>query len=630
MSERQDMEDKGFSAKSSADRRKRFIALIVLIAASFSVYAVYLFSLQIVNGLEYQSRATQVARRVVSIPAARGEIYDRNYDVPLVLNIPSFAVDVIPAEVPRTELPILFTRLAEILEISEESIHDKIRPEHYHLYQPMEVLSGVSFGTITRIAERIEEFPGVTWRDKPIRSYLETGSLSHVLGYVGNITSEDLQVLYNQGYERNALLGRMGIEKQYDQVLRGKDGVSFKTVDVKGRSVSQESAEDIPPETGKNLVLTIDRHIQTLCEKALGERIGSVVVLKPSTGEVLALVSYPYYDPNIFNTRGEYETYKELSLDSRFPFLNRAIQASYPPASSFKLIMTTAVLEDEVFNPEKKINCEGQIRYGDRTFSCHVKHGHGPLNLGEALAQSCNVFFYTMGTEYLGVERIVDFSRRFGLGQITGLDLPGEKKGLVPSPQWKEEVYNTHWLGGDTVNISIGQGYLSVTPLQMANAVAMIVNEGVNYRPFLVKEVRDPVTGEVLKETEPTVLHTSSIRESTFQKVKEYMRGVITEGTARYVILTDAVEVAGKTGTGEAGFEESWNSWFVAYAPYDSNDPDEQIVVVVQVEPVNQWEWWAPKAADMIFHGIFTGQTYEEVTEELKNVWYLRELRERE
>jgi len=624
------MDERGFFSKDSASKKKRLYALIVVIIASFTVYAVYLFGLQIVNGVEYQNRARQVARRIVTIPAQRGEIYDRHYDVPLVMNIPSFAVDVIPAEVPEGEMPVLIEKLAEVLSISTESIRQKIQPQYYHLYQPIEILSGVSFDTITVIAERIEEYPGVTWRNKPIRSYLESGSIAHVIGYVGNITSEDLQVLYNKGYDRNAVIGRAGIEKEYDLTLRGEDGVSYRTVDVKGKSIASEVSEEVPPETGKNLVLTIDRHIQTLCEKALGERIGSVVVLKPATGEVLALVSYPWYDPNIFNERTESDEYRELSLDPRFPFLNRAIQSTYPPASTFKIIMTTAVLEEEVFDPEDTVTCEGKMKLGDRVFHCHVKSGHGALNLAEGLAQSCNVFFYTMGIEYLGVEKIVDFSRRYGLGQLTGIDLPGETRGLVPSPQWKEEVYNSPWLGGDTMNMSIGQGYLSVTPLQMANAVAMIVNEGVNYRPYIVKEIRDSTTGEVIEKTEPTVLHRSSIRKETFQKLKDYMRGVITEGTARYVISTDAVKVAGKTGTGEAGYEESWNSWFVAFAPYDAEDPDDQIVVVVQIEPVNKWEWWAPKAADMIFQGIFAGQTYEEVTEEFKNVWYLRALREEE
>lgn len=624
------MDEKGFSAKDSAAKKKRLIALLLIIVGSFTVYALYLFSLQIVNGPEYQARAQQVARRITTIPAQRGEIYDRNYDVPLVMNIPSFAVDVIPAEVPEDGMSELVGKLSEVLSISEASVKDKLRPEYRHLYQPMEILSGVSLQTIIKIAERIEEYPGVTWRNKPIRSYLESGSISHVLGYVGNITREDLQVLYNRGYDRNAVIGQAGIEKQYDMTLRGKDGVSYRMVDVRGRSVGSGGGEEVPPETGKNLVLTIDRHIQTLCEKALGERIGSVVVLKPASGEILALVSYPWYDPNIFNSRGESQEYRELSLDPRFPFLNRAIQSTYPPASTFKIIMTTAVLEEEAFDPEKTVTCEGKMRLGDRVFHCHVKSGHGPLNLAEGLAQSCNVFFYTMGVEYLGIEKIVDFASRFGLGRLTGIDLPGETRGLVPSPQWKEDVYNTPWVGGDTMNISIGQGYLSVTPLQMANAVAMIVNEGVNYRPHIVKEIRDPITGEILEKVEPTVLNTSSIRQETFQKVKDYMRGVITEGTARYVILTDAVEVAGKTGTGEAGFEENWNSWFVAFAPYGAENPEDQIVLVVQVEPVNDWEWWAPKAADLIFQGIFANQTYEEVVEEFKNVWYLRELREEE
>lgn len=600
----------------------RILVLVVLFIASMLIYAGYLFSLQIVKGTEYKKRAKQVAQRIHPIPAQRGEIYDRNNDVPLVMNIDSFAVDIVPGELNEEELERITNSLAPILEISSEEIQKNIPPEYLNVHQPVEIKSGVSFQTISYIAEHIDDFPGVTWHKKSIRSYTETGSISHVLGYVGDITREELQVLFNEGYDMNSVLGKSGIEKKYDEIMRGKPGKRFRTVDVAGRSIEKKE-EEIPPLLGKNIVITIDRHVQKLCERALGERIGSIVVLKPSNGEVLALVSYPWYDPNLFYTEEGRKRYRELSLNPDFPFLNRTIQSSYSPASMFKIIMTTAAIEEEAIPIDTKIVCDGKIQYGDRVFHCHKKTGHGPLDIFNGLAQSCNVFFWTLGTEYLGVNTIVDFTKRFGLGEVTGIDLPGEVAGLVPTPKWKEKVYHANWLGGDTMNLSIGQGYLSVTPIQIANMVAMIVNDGVVYKPHLLKEIRDPISGELLKANKPEVLQKSSIRPSTFQSVRKAMRGVITDGTANIVISTKAVEIAGKTGTGQAGFEDRWNSWFAAYGPYDAENPDDQIVVVVMVEAANEWEWWAPKAANIIFQGYFAGETYQEAMESL-NVWYLQ------
>jgi penicillin-binding protein 2 len=418
------------------------------------------------------------------------------------------------------------------------------------------------------------------------------------------------------------VLGKSGVEKQYDLLLRGKDGTRFRMVDVREKYLKGKPEEDIPPQPGRNLVLTIDRRIQLLCEKALGERIGSVVVLKPSTGEVLAMVSYPYYDANLFFTEKGSQEFVRLSLDPTFPFINRAIQSSYPPASTFKVIMSTALVEEEVFPITRTVTCTGEIFYGDRIFHCHSKVGHGPMDLLSGLAESCDVYYYTIGDE-LGVERIVYYCREFGLGQLSGIDLPGETFGFLPTPEWKQRTQAMIWLGGDTLNMSIGQGYLLVTPIQMANMIAMVVNEGKVYRPHVLKEVRDPHSGDLIQRTEPEVLLVSPIRKGSFQIVQKAMRGVITEGTAEVVLTTEAVEVAGKTGTGQAGFEDRWHSWFAAYAPYQTDDPDERVVVAVMVEAENEWEWWAPKAANVIFQGIFAGQTYEEAVETIRPWWYI-------
>jgi len=228
------------------------------------------------------------------------------------------------------------------------------------------------------------------------------------------------------------------------------------------------------------------------------------------------------------------------------------------------------------------------------------------------MAQSCDVYYWTVGRDNLGVENIVNYARDYGFGDLTGIDLPGEISGFIPTPQWKDRRLHERWQGGDTMNMSIGQGYTLVTPLQMANMVAMVVNDGLIYTPHILKEVRDPLTGAMEQNITPRVLHKSSVDPKNFELVRRDMRGVISEGTAQYPLDIKTVEIAGKTGTGEVGLPNQWHSWFASFAPYETNNPDERIVVSVIVEAVNEWEWWAPYCSAIIYQGIFANQTYEE------------------
>ncbi len=615
------MNDSPYSANTVRNTyRGRLILLVSLFSLVVLLYIGYIFRLQIIQGGEYRSRARQVSRRIMPLNAQRGEIFDRQYDSPIVVNMDSFAVDIIPAELSKESLRKSAENLAPLLSLSTEEIIAKVPDDFASFHQPVELQDGVDYRSISYIAEHIEDYPGITWHSKPIRQYLNIGSLSHVVGYVGNITSEELQVLYNEGYELNSVVGKSGIEKRYDDVLRGVNGKRYYTVDVHGRMMEGETIEEVQPINGSSLVLTIDMEIQTLAEKALGERMGSAVVMKPASGEILAMVSYPWYDPNIFHTADAKEKFRELSLDTNNPVLNRAIQSSYAPASTFKVVMSTAALAEEAISPDRKIYCDGSLRVGNRVFKCHVPEGHGYVDLPHALAESCDVYYYTLGLNYLGVETISRYARAFGFGEYTGIDLPGEIGGLVPNPDWKEDALNSPWVGGDTVNMSIGQGFLSVTPIQMANMVAMTINGGTVYKPHVLKELRDPVTGAVTKTIEPEVLRSSTVRDDVFEVVQDYMRGVVEHGTAEVVITTEAVEVAGKTGTGEVGYEDRWDAWFAAGGPYGAA-PEDQIVVVTMVEASNEWEWWAVRAANIIFQGIFADETYDEALESLNWGW---------
>jgi penicillin-binding protein 2 len=595
----------------------RIAILRVLFILIFVIYTARLFSMQILSGDVYRSLAQNIARRTSVIPAQRGEIYDRNYGQPLVLNTDSFAVSVTPAEVPRAEMGDLIARLAAILKVPQDQIERKLPPSIYYLYQPVEIAVNVAFATIAALAEQVDTLPGVSWQSKPMRNYAETGSLSHIIGYVGDITRDELTMLYNKGYKQGDVIGKNGIERQYDELLRGREGHETRTVDVRGRRVSGDNTRTAPS-MGKNLVLTIDRKIQTLAEKALGRRIGAVVVTRPSTGEILAMVSYPWYDPNIFNHSDLGSEYQALVDDPNKPLINRAIQSSYPPASTFKIIMTTGILAENVFPPDQAIDCLGELTYGDRPWRCHIRRpGHGRLNLHQAMAQSCDIYYWNVGRDYLGVENIVNYARDYGYGETTGIDIPGEISGFIPTPQWKDRRLHERWQGGDTMNMSIGQGYTLVTPLQMNNMVSMAANGGVIYKPHLLKEVRDPQTGAVEQSIQPEVLHQSDIPLSIFEDVRKDMRGVISEGTAQFPLNIKTVEIAGKTGTAEVGLQDKWHSWFTSYAPYQTDNPDERVAVTVIVEAVNAWEWWAVYCSAIIYQGIFAGQTYEEAARTL-------------
>lgn len=602
--------------RGSISSRARNLSILSLIL--FVAYSGYLLYMQTIRGGEYRKKATRISQQSDIIPSQRGEIYDRTYSIPFVLNTDSFAVDIVPAELPDEKREAVFSSLASLLDMPVEDIRKKITPSNYHLYQSIEILGSVPYSTVTALAERIDEFPGVSWHSKPMRNYVETGSLSHVIGYVGDITKDELKLMYNQGYKSGDVIGKTGIEKQYDMALRGHDGREFRTVDVKGRGIASEQDIVDPPTMGSSIVLTIDDTIQRLAEKALGPRMGSVIVMKPATGEILAMVSYPWYDPNLFTGANAGNEYAKLLVDKNNPLLNRAVQSSYPPASTFKAIMTAGIIEEKAFPTDSKILCPGEISYGDRVFDCWIKKpGHGRLDLKGGLENSCDVYFWTVGRDYLGIERIVSYAKDFGFGKAAGIDLPGEQEGFVPTPQWKERRYHEKWLGGDTMNMAIGQGDLLVTPLQMADMMAMIVNDGVVYQPHVLKEIRDPSSGAVVKSPLPQEILHSRISKATFAEVRDDLRGVITEGTAKFPVNTKAVQVAGKTGTAEVGLKDHWHSWFVAFGPYDDPDPKDKVIVVVMVEASNPWEWWAPYATNIIFQGMFASQSYDQAVDTL-------------
>ena len=536
------------------DRRLKFFSVFV-----FSILVIYLFrlfSMQIVQGAQFRKQSQTISQRSERIPAQRGEIFDRNANIPMVLNTNTFAVSVTPGKIPKKSFSTVIARLANILHLPVAEIEKKL-PVKRTSFQSIEIRSNLPYEVITTLAENIDELPGVSWHSKPRRNYVETGSFSHILGYVGDITKEELKTFYNKGYTANTSIGKAGIEKYYDEWLRGEDGSEYRTVDARGRLIENNTAL-IPPKMGNNLILTIDRKIQKLAEDALGERIGAAVVLKPATGEVLALVSYPSFDSNLFLNDNGNEMYAQVLHDPRNPLLNRAVNASYPPASTFKIAMSTAILSEKAFPPEKKIQCSGKVEYGNHLFRCHQRYGHGYLDLRNALAQSCDIYYWTVCRDNLGIDKMVDYVRDFGFGKSAELDLPGQAIGQVPNPVWKERQFHEKWLGGDTMNMAIGQGFMLASPLQVANMVAMVVNGGVIYKPHLLKEVRTPGTNELIYEQKPEILRQSDIPPEVFAQVRADMRYTITDGTAQYPMHNKIVQLAGKTGTAEVDGIHGW------------------------------------------------------------------------
>lgn len=595
----------------------KVLILLIITSFAFIIYVFRLFSMQITNGEEYKTQSRTISSQISTLPASRGEIYDRNADMPLVINNDSFAVDVTPGEIPSGKYDTVMLKLAAYLGISKKQIDDKIPKNVRRSYSTIQIKTNVPFNIISNIAENKSDLPGVSWVSKPVRNYAYTTlSLSHIIGYVGDIDKDEMTVLYNKGYTKTSVVGKTGIEKQYDELLQGKPGRELVTVDVHGRIISDAPIVE-PPEMGKKLVLTIDSTVQKLVEDSLGQRVGAAVVLKPATGEVLAMVSYPNYDSNLFTSDDAANLYSKLLNDTSKPLINRAVQISYPPASTFKIVMSAAMLQEKAFPSSKKIECTGRMLYGGRTFHCHVHTGHGYLDLKNAMAQSCDVYYWTIGRDYLGIEKIASYAKEFGFGQSSQIDLPSQVTGLVPTAEWKQKKYHEKWVGGDTMSCSIGQGYMEATPLQLANMIAMVSNEGVVYKPHLLKEVRDPVTDEIISEVKPSVLTESTIDNAVWKEIQEALRYTVTDGTPQYPMNNKIVQIACKTGTAEVdGYKDSWHSWLVAYAPYDA-PPEDRICVATIVEACNTWEWWAPYCTNIIIQGYFANQTFDEAVKEL-------------
>ncbi|MBN2041413.1 MAG: penicillin-binding protein 2 [Spirochaetes bacterium] len=568
--------------------RFRMFSFLAIVFILFLVLIVQLINMQLVQGEEYMLKSKLNMESNIPIPAPRGEIYDRNFqpggeNTVIVSNRPSFNLSTIPARFEsKSELRKTIKKLSVLLQISYDETMQFIN-EH-NPWERVVIKEDVAFSLIVKIASHKNLFPNIDWEDEPVRVYNMGNNFFHTVGYVGSISKDEYEKYRGRGYKYYQKIGKAGIESEYDVVLRGTDGFIRRIVDVRNRVEGEEIG--LNPIAGNNLVLTIDSDVQAAASDAMEGLKGAVIVLKPFNGEILAMVSKPDIDPNLVISRANNKLIRELYNDKDKPFLNRAIQARYPPASTFKLVIAISALEEEKWNPNLTYYCTGKYTlkgYVDKDFYCY-KH-HGLLDMYGAIAESCSTYFYQLGYK-IGPTIILKYAEYMALGEKTNIDIPGEITGFIPSKKYKMKTFNQPWYDGDTINLSIGQGFISVTALGLADFVSGIVNDGVVYRPHLVREIRSPDNAQVIKRIVPEKIREIPLSQVTLNTLKTGMRLSVKQGTSRRLSYLK-IPVAGKTGTAQTRSvrkdDKTQHAWFVSYAPYNSN-PENAVVIVVLVE----------------------------------------------
>jgi penicillin-binding protein 2 len=586
----------------------------------FLIIIVVLFSLQIVKGPQYALKAKTNREQYSILSANRGIVIDRTTKNVLAFNRRSFAVTVVPQNLPKDEAErdAILQRLGILLQMEKEEIQSILKQRNYSQYGSYVIKTDVPFKDVVFLAEHNRDFPGVYWKSKPLRVYPHRDMLAHVIGYVGMISQNEYVELSDKGYNIESVIGKSGVEKVYDLELKGRDGYIRRIVDATNQVTAEVIDPGAEPLPGSNVILTIDSELQQLAEQAMGENMGALIVSKPHTGEILALVSYPRFDPNIFVSVRDKETFKNLTLDQRKPFLNRAIQAQYPAGSIFKLVVSLAILDTETIPVDREFACGGGYQLGNRFFSCWMNHGSG-IDLHKAIVFSCDSYFY-QASLILGPDTIAEYARELGLGQKQGIDLIGELEGIIPDIQWKRDVEKDVWYDGDTLNLSIGQGFLLVTPLQLNALTSIIANRGLLMKPHIVKEIRTAKKNDIVYRHTPEPLVNSAIDPSHFEFIVKAMRGVVTEGTAKWGGAILSTEAAGKTSTSEVQGMNT-HSWYTAFAPYNGANPDEVIAVTAIIEYGGAGSTTAAPIVSEVIEAYFSGADLDTAR---RNIWKKR------
>ncbi|PIT95344.1 penicillin-binding protein 2 [Candidatus Falkowbacteria bacterium CG10_big_fil_rev_8_21_14_0_10_39_9] len=598
----------------------KYITGFLLLA--LTIILVRVFWLQIIKGEYYYSMAEGNRLKVVSIEPKRGIIYDSK-DRPLVTNEANFILYLVPNDLPHNELErdnvlrrissILYkgtikskSQVGQIELISDSpSFYDlkskieKIKINSLEAYQPLFIVDNLEYQIAMDLYLEADKIPGVFISNKIRRNYvtaatstanvkpLGVSSLAHILGYTGKINEKELAKEDND-YSLIDYLGKTGIEYSYETRLKGKKGNKNIEVDALGKE--KKIVSQTAPEDGQNLVLGIDYDLQKKVEDILRTNLGklglkkaSVVIIDPRNGEILSLVGWPTYNNNVFARGVKASEYSAFLTDPSRPLFNRAISGEFPIGSTFKPIMSLAALQEKIITENTTFMSTGGLQVGQWSFPDWKAGGHGLTNVKKALAESVNTFFYYIGGGFgdfkgLGIERIVKYAALFGLDKVTGIDLPNESSGFLPSAKWKEDTKNEVWYIGDTYHASIGQGDITATPLQVANFTAAIANGGTLYEPHVVKKILDH-NNNLIEEVKPKVIRANFIDPANIKTVQAGMRQTITDGSGRN-LNSLSVAVAGKTGTAQWSSTRSPQAWFIGYAPY--NNPELAITVLVE------------------------------------------------
>lgn len=563
----------------------RILVLSFCVGAVFLLLILRLWHLQILNQEDYRSMSENNRLRFVPVAASRGAILDRNGKV-LVSNRPSFSLAVIPQEVKDKEA--LLTELSSLLsldraEMSARWEKSKGRAKYY----PVVLASNITRDQVEIVEENRLMLPGVEVEMKPVREYSSGTLAAHLLGYIGEISENELNAREFEEYNPGDYIGKVGIERALDNELHGGDGGRQLEVDARGRVL--RTISETFPTVGNSVVLTIDGALQKQAELSFGEQAGAAVVLDVNNGEVLAFVSNPTYDPALFSGKLPADKWQEYLEDKRHPIENKALSGQYPPGSTFKIITALAGLQNDKINDSSSITCTGSYDLGTSTFKCWNKRGHGDTSLKKSLRESCDVYYYHLG-EKLGVDKIASVAKAFKLGEPMRIGLHNEKGGLIPTAEWKQKRFGKRWYHGETLPVAIGQGYVLMTPIQMASMMATVANDGTVFRPHLVKRIVD-ADGKQLKEIKPEIIGTTPFSKESYRLVKQGLFAVVNEpgGTGGAARLYD-VKVAGKTGTSQVvkmrdskrgiPYQFRDHALFVAFAPFDK--PEIAVAVVVE------------------------------------------------
>ncbi len=571
----------GFQSTGLADIQGRLLLVRVVVLIIVGLLVVRLWQLQVRDGVYYRNLSHDNRTRSVALHPVRGFIYDRN-GILLANSVPSFNLYVELGDVPDREA--LIGKLVTLLSLDRSELTKTMETHVGGI--PIRLKKGVSLKEAAIVESHRLDLPGVVIRPEFQRNNPEGGYAAHVLGYVGVASEEQLTREAFQGLPAGSVIGQYGVERVYERTLRGHAGRKLIEVDALGHEKRMISVDK--PQVGNDVYLTIDFRLQKLAEDLLGEEAGAIVALDSQTGDILAMASRPSFDPNALSRGLRADVWNDILQDERHPLTNRAIQGQYPPGSTFKIITATAALDTNEIDPADTLHCGGRFRLGRRTFRDWKKYGHGEVDLRKAIAQSCDVYFYRLGYR-MGVDTIAFYARQFGLGERTGIDLPAERAGLIPSSEWKQRTRGEPWYPGETTSVAIGQGYVTVTPLQMAKVIGMIGNNGIPLQPHVLRGVWGR-RGEWIDEWSPSQTVPLTLPAHQLEAIQAALAAVVTEGTARGS-QSSVVPLAGKTGTAQvvslrSESEEETprrfrdHAWFVAYAPFEHP----RIAVAVLVE----------------------------------------------